>query len=72
MKLGDQICILLGSKTPVVLRKNIEQSCYKLVGHAYVHGVMHGEALSWLTANRKLDLTTRVGIWPIKKKFCLV
>lgn len=43
-KVGDIICILHGCSVPVVLRE--KQSGYmSLVGEAYVHGVMDGEAL---------------------------
>ncbi|TID14357.1 HET-domain-containing protein [Venturia nashicola] len=41
---GDQIWLLKGSKVPVVLRKKDEKSEYEVVGDAYVHGVMYGEA----------------------------
>jgi hypothetical protein len=43
-KVGDIICILHGCSVPVVLRE--KQGGYmSLVGEAYVHGVMDGEAL---------------------------
>ena len=47
---GDVIVVFYGSHVPHVLRKtkNADQSgreCYKLVGDAYVHGIMDGEAL---------------------------
>ncbi|WZH49805.1 heterokaryon incompatibility protein-domain-containing protein [Fusarium acuminatum] len=41
---GDEIWVLSGCPTPVVLRKDGQQ--YSLVGEAYVHGVMHGEAVN--------------------------
>jgi hypothetical protein len=39
---GDSIVILLGAAVPFVLR-NVDEEKYKLVGEAYVHGVMDGE-----------------------------
>ncbi|KAE9362995.1 hypothetical protein N431DRAFT_299754, partial [Stipitochalara longipes BDJ] len=41
---GDQIWILKGANVPMVRRK-WERENFILVGEAYVHGVMHGEAL---------------------------
>lgn len=42
---GDLICVLFGAQTPVVLREeqNATSDRFKLVGEAYVHGIMHGE-----------------------------
>ena len=43
-KPGDQICVLIGCNSPVVLRSNgIEQ--YQVVGECYMDGFMNGEAL---------------------------
>ena len=47
-KVGDIICVLLGCSVPVVLSRidaSNPQSGYELVGEAYLHGVMDGEAL---------------------------
>ena len=46
---GDILCVLLGCSVPVVLRpldKSDPRCGYKLVGEAYIHGVMDGEALA--------------------------
>ncbi|KAL8765965.1 MAG: hypothetical protein Q9209_007112 [Squamulea sp. 1 TL-2023] len=43
-KAGDRICILFGGQTPYVVRK--EKQGYRLLGEAYIHGVMDGEVLS--------------------------
>ncbi len=45
---GDEIWILGGSDVPVVLRKAspADGSRYSYVGHAYVHGIMFGEAVT--------------------------
>lgn len=43
MREGDQVWILRGAKVPFILRPQVDgQFC--LVGEAYVHGIMHGEA----------------------------
>jgi hypothetical protein len=41
--IGDRICVLHGCKFPVVLHSVGKQ--YVLVGEAYVHGIMKGEAM---------------------------
>ncbi|KIW00293.1 uncharacterized protein PV09_08183 [Verruconis gallopava] len=52
---GDLVTVFQGVKTPFCLRDAIstERSSYKLVGPAYVHGVMRGEVLD---DNDPLDL----------------
>jgi heterokaryon incompatibility protein (HET) len=43
---GDLICIIAGGKFPYVLRKCSQTSrSFQLIGEAYVHGIMYGEAL---------------------------
>ena len=39
---GDMIAVLAGLETPMVLRK-VDQG-YHFITHAYVHGIMYGEA----------------------------
>ena len=46
---GDLICISLHCPVPFVLRDN--GSALQWLGHAYVHGIMHGEAID--TAERE-------------------
>ena len=41
MRKGDAVCVLYGSPFCFILRPH--GSNYKLIGDAYVHGVMHGE-----------------------------
>lgn len=51
---GDQVCILAGGQTPYILRRAGEvvlpdsgiAPAFKVVGDAYVHGIMHGEAMA--------------------------
>ncbi len=45
-EVGDQVWVLAGAKTPVVLRPS-GSGCYQLLGEAYVHGVMEGQALDY-------------------------
>ncbi|EHK45117.1 hypothetical protein TRIATDRAFT_318657 [Trichoderma atroviride IMI 206040] len=42
---GDLVCILFGCTVPVILRLIEDLGLYKLIGEAYVHGVMDGEAM---------------------------
>lgn len=41
---NDRICILLGVPNPLVVRRNSEGH-HRIIGWAYVHGLMDGEAL---------------------------
>lgn len=43
---GDEIWIIRGSRIPVVLRKATGKEGYYILGHVYIHGVMHGEAMT--------------------------
>jgi hypothetical protein len=42
---GDLCCIIFGGKVPFILRKTEKASQYKLVGEAYIHKFMRGEAM---------------------------
>jgi hypothetical protein len=44
---GDRVCIVQGARTPFIIRKEegYGQNEYRLIGDAYIHGMMHGEAL---------------------------
>jgi len=42
---GDVVCVLYGGCAPFILRQVSNQGHYKLIGEAYVHGIMHGEAI---------------------------
>ena len=44
LEVDDQVWVLAGAKVPFVLRP-LENGRYQVVGQAYVHGIMHGEAL---------------------------
>jgi hypothetical protein len=43
---GDQVCVFLGSGVPYILRPASEGR-FLLVGDAYIHGIMDGEALEF-------------------------
>jgi hypothetical protein len=43
---GDEIWILPGTTVPITLRKKSANRRYRVVGDMYVHGFMHGEALT--------------------------
>lgn len=45
-KPGDLVCVLHGSKTPVILRRKLD-STYQVVGQCYWEGVMYGEGVTW-------------------------
>lgn len=44
VKPGDRICLFAGSRVPLVIRPNYPPKLATIVGAAYVHGVMDGEA----------------------------
>lgn len=44
-EVGDSVWILLGAQTPYVLRHCVENNTFRLVGEAYVNGIMDGEAM---------------------------
>ncbi|KAF4439395.1 Heterokaryon incompatibility 6 OR allele [Fusarium acutatum] len=43
---GDEVWIISGSPAPLVVRKSGETNEYCLIGEAYVHGAMQGEAVT--------------------------
>jgi hypothetical protein len=52
-KRGDEVWVLAGSSVPFLLRPNLDRG-YRLIGEAYVHGIMHGEGLKEISANQYL------------------
>lgn len=42
---GDEVWILAGSNSPILLRRTEVSREYDLVGEAYIHGLMYGEAV---------------------------
>lgn len=45
LQIGDLVCTLFGCNNPLILRP--QNGHYRLVGAAYVHGVMEGEMIQW-------------------------
>jgi hypothetical protein len=63
---GDRICILYGCSVPVILRKHenpIEGTYWQLMGDAYVHGFMDGEAISDTPPHilDRMEMVLRIG-----------
>ncbi|KAI0448769.1 heterokaryon incompatibility protein-domain-containing protein [Xylaria acuta] len=58
-KVSDIVCILFGCSVPVILSRDRGQirSLYKVVGEAYVHGMMDGEAME-MADESEVDSTT--------------
>jgi hypothetical protein len=51
-KVGDLVCILMGAQVPFILRRRETPSTqFEMIGPAYVHGIMDGEAIRF--AKRK-------------------
>ena len=44
VQMGDQVCIILGCQSPLLLRRE-EKDRYLVIGECYIHGLMNGEAL---------------------------
>jgi hypothetical protein len=44
-EVGDVVCVLLGSDLPVILRRSDVAQNWLVVGTAWVHGLMYGEAI---------------------------
>ncbi|KAF2678005.1 hypothetical protein K458DRAFT_377328 [Lentithecium fluviatile CBS 122367] len=64
---GDLVCVLAGCTVPVILRKRKgpDGSChFELIGEAYVHGNMDGEAMSGLSSNAE-DLKKELMCFPL-------
>ncbi|KAJ5171587.1 Ankyrin and HET domain protein [Penicillium coprophilum] len=40
---GDEVWLIAGMPTPVVLRKTEREDCFTRTDIVYVHGIMHGE-----------------------------
>ena len=68
---ADAVCIMPGSTVPLVLRraKDAENSRYQLVGDAYLHGFMYGEALERVQDTSQFKPRSEFGGW---KTFSIV
>jgi hypothetical protein len=46
VEVGDTLWVVSSCPVPIVLRTHPDEpGCFKLVGEAYIHGIMHGEAV---------------------------
>jgi hypothetical protein len=45
IRVGDNVCVLLGGSMPFILRPVNGHGAYTYIGQAFVHGIMDGEAL---------------------------
>lgn len=52
----DLVCLIYGCGVPLVLRP-IRRDCYQLVGEAYVHAIMNGDANPDTTQHERVSLT---------------
>ncbi|KAF1359056.1 hypothetical protein EJ07DRAFT_179225 [Lizonia empirigonia] len=50
---GDIVAILCGCSIPLVLRKNILQDAWQVIGEGYVNGFMNGEVAALLKRGKK-------------------
>ena len=55
-KQGDLICILLGARSPFVLRRIPNTENFQLIGQCYVDGLMYGEAFRIKREQRLKDM----------------
>ncbi|KAK4451369.1 hypothetical protein QBC34DRAFT_54433 [Podospora aff. communis PSN243] len=46
-RIGDLVCIIHGSRTPVILRKSVTPGRFYVLGQSYLEGWMHGEHIWW-------------------------
>jgi hypothetical protein len=46
-EVGDLVCILHGSKTPIILRRSATAGRFHVIGQAYLEGWMHGNHIDW-------------------------
>ncbi|KAH6663473.1 heterokaryon incompatibility protein-domain-containing protein [Halenospora varia] len=42
-RLGDKVCLIMGCGVPLILRE--DANGFRIIGEAYVHGIMHGEGM---------------------------
>jgi hypothetical protein len=54
LEVGDEVWVLAGAPVPFLLRP-VRHGGYRLVGEAYVHGIMHGEAAAALSSGANLE-----------------
>ncbi|KAF2731828.1 hypothetical protein EJ04DRAFT_514298 [Polyplosphaeria fusca] len=63
---NDLVCILFGCSVPVILRQRLGgpgNSHFELLGEAYIHGKMDGEALATFDADALASKTQDFDIY---------
>jgi hypothetical protein len=59
LKEGDICCVLFGAPVPFILRR--VNSSFKIVGEAYIHGIMKGEAVvDWILGEQYQEKTFEI------------
>lgn len=56
---GDLVSVLLGCDMLILLRERDENHCLRVIGEAYVHGIMNGEAVKGLTKENHTRILNR-------------
>jgi hypothetical protein len=56
----DLICVFYGGETPYILRKDPAADTFELIGEAYVHGLMYGEAFEMRDQGLVSDTTITI------------
>jgi hypothetical protein len=54
-KPGDICCVFFSATVPFILRKVDEAPYYKLIGEAYIHGLMRGEAVNLIPKDEQQE-----------------
>lgn len=57
LQAGDQVWILKGGDVPFILKQQATEGEYEMVGLAYVHGIMFGEAVGEGTREKVCSIT---------------
>jgi hypothetical protein len=55
-RVGDRIAVVAGCRMPFILRP-VENGTYKIIGHAYVLGLMYGEVMELGIESRRILLS---------------
>lgn len=56
LDVGDGVWVLAGGSVPFLLRPH--HNNYRLLAEAYVHGIMHGEAVAGLASSKSVQPVT--------------
>lgn len=57
---GDVCCVIFGADVPFILRPSADTSGYRLLGEAFVHGVMNGEIEGMLQSGQVIQETITI------------